>query len=49
VLDKELDALVAANPALRVLRLPLTHLTPAWDALDDVVEEIERFLPMSPA
>ena len=48
VLDKELDALVAANPAVRVLRLPLTHLAPAWD-LDDYAEDIERFLAMSPA
>ena len=40
VLDQELDALTAANEAVQVLRLPLTHLAPAWDAIDDVVVEI---------
>jgi pimeloyl-ACP methyl ester carboxylesterase len=49
VLDEELDGLVAANPAVRVQRLALTHLAPAWDALDEVVEEIDRFLARPPA
>ncbi|HEX6597644.1 MAG TPA: alpha/beta hydrolase [Acidimicrobiales bacterium] len=44
VLDAELDALASANDAVRVVRLPLTHLAPAWDAIDLVVTEIERFL-----
>ena len=44
VLDSELDALESSNDAVRVLRLPLTHLAPAWDALDEVAVEIERFL-----
>jgi len=49
VLDVELDALAAANPQVRVLRMPLTHLAPAWDAIDDVVAEIEGFLAATPA
>jgi pimeloyl-ACP methyl ester carboxylesterase len=44
VLDHELDALAAANDAVRVVRLPLTHLAPAWDAIDEVVDAIGRFL-----
>lgn len=48
VLDVELDALTAANPWVRVLQLPLTHLAPAWDALDDVAAEIERFFDEAP-
>jgi len=48
VLDVELDALEAANPAVRVLRLPLTHLAPAWDALEDVAVEIEAFFAANP-
>lgn len=44
VLDLELDALAAANPNVQVLRMPLTHLAPAWDAIDAVVDEVERFL-----
>jgi hypothetical protein len=43
VLDAELDALAATNPSVRVLRLPLTHLAPARDAIDEVVVEIEHF------
>ena len=46
--DAELDALAAANPAVQVLRMPLTHLAPAWDAIDEVVVEIERFLSAAP-
>lgn len=48
VLDVELDALAAANPQVRVLRMPLTHLAPAWEAIDDVVAEVERFLAATP-
>jgi hypothetical protein len=44
VLDEELDVLVAENPFVRVLRLPLTHLAPAWDALEDVAVAIDRYL-----
>jgi pimeloyl-ACP methyl ester carboxylesterase len=44
VLDTELDALTAANEAVQVLRLPVTHLAPAWDAIDDVVDMVESFL-----
>jgi pimeloyl-ACP methyl ester carboxylesterase len=44
VLDTELDALAATNASVRVVRLPLTHLAPAWDAIDEVVAVIERFL-----
>ncbi|MGY1780654.1 alpha/beta fold hydrolase [Geodermatophilus sp. SYSU D01036] len=47
VLDRELAALSATNHMVEVLSLPLTHLAPAWDALDDVVAEIERFLATS--
>jgi pimeloyl-ACP methyl ester carboxylesterase len=43
VLDEELDALVAANPAVTVVRLPLTHLAPSWEALAEVAVEVERF------
>jgi pimeloyl-ACP methyl ester carboxylesterase len=48
VLDVELDALAAANPWVRVLHLPLTHLAPAWDALDEVAVEVERFFAEVP-
>lgn len=44
MLDVELDALTAANEAVGVLRLPLTHLAPAWDAIDEVVAAVEAFL-----
>lgn len=49
VLDAELTGLMAANPLVSVLRLPLTHLAPAWDAIDDVVSHIEAFLDATPA
>jgi pimeloyl-ACP methyl ester carboxylesterase len=51
VLDDELDALVASNHNVEVVRLPITHLAPAWDALDDVVDLIIPFLarPVAPA
>jgi hypothetical protein len=44
VLDLELDALASTNPFIEVIRLPCTHLAPAWDALDVVIPEVERFL-----
>ncbi len=44
VLDLELEALGAANDFVRVLELPLTHLAPAWDALDLVTAAVARFL-----
>jgi pimeloyl-ACP methyl ester carboxylesterase len=43
-LDAELAALAAANPSVTVLPLPLTHLAPAWDALEEVADHVERFL-----
>jgi pimeloyl-ACP methyl ester carboxylesterase len=49
VLDAELDGLAAANPNIRVARMPLTHLAPAWDAIDDVIAQIEDFLGSSAA
>ena len=49
VLDDELDALTAANPWVQVQRLPLTHLAPAWDALDEVAAVIDRFFEEVPA
>jgi hypothetical protein len=44
VLDVELDALASVNDLIELVRLPLTHLAPAWDALDAIVLEVERFL-----
>jgi pimeloyl-ACP methyl ester carboxylesterase len=44
VLDAELEALTASNPWVEVIHLPLTHLAPAWDALDDIVPIVEAFL-----
>jgi pimeloyl-ACP methyl ester carboxylesterase len=43
VLDRELDLLEATNRNVEVLRLALTHLAPAWDAIDDVVGPIREF------
>jgi hypothetical protein len=48
VLDLELDALEASNRLAVVQRLPLTHLAPAWDALDSVAEAIEEFWRATP-
>lgn len=48
VLDAELEGLRAANPRVTVLRLPLTHLAPAWDAIEEVATEIEGFLAAHP-
>jgi pimeloyl-ACP methyl ester carboxylesterase len=47
VLDTELDALCGDNPHITVLRLPLTHLAPAWDAIDEVVDHVVAFLRLS--
>jgi len=44
VLDLELDALASSNSGVEVVRLPLTHMAPAWDALDVVVAEVAPFL-----
>jgi pimeloyl-ACP methyl ester carboxylesterase len=44
VLDTELDALCSDNPNVTVLRMPLTHLAPAWDAIDEVVVQASSFL-----
>lgn len=44
VLDTELDTLMATNPYVEVVRLPLTHLAPAWDAIDDVALLVQDFL-----
>jgi hypothetical protein len=44
VLDTELDALCAQRPNVTVVRLPLTHLAPAWDAIDEVTAHIIPFL-----
>jgi pimeloyl-ACP methyl ester carboxylesterase len=44
VLDRELSLLTAANAAVHVLHLPLTHMAPAWDALDEIVSTIRPFL-----
>jgi pimeloyl-ACP methyl ester carboxylesterase len=48
VLDTELEQLVAENPLVEVSHMPLTHMAPAWDAIDDVVDELERFLTAHP-
>ena len=40
----ELDALAVENPLVDVRRIPLTHLSPAWDALDLIVEVVADFL-----
>ena len=47
-LDRELDGLEAANHLVQVLRLPLTHLSPAWDDLELVAAEIDRFFARKP-
>jgi hypothetical protein len=44
VLDLELDELASVNDLVEVIRLPLTHMAPAWDALDTVLVEVDRFL-----
>jgi pimeloyl-ACP methyl ester carboxylesterase len=44
VLDHELDLLERANTNVEVVRVPLTHLAPAWDAIDDVTSLARDFL-----
>ena len=44
VLALELDALAGANPLVDVRSVPLTHLAPAWDALDLVADLVAEFL-----
>ena len=44
VLAAELDMVQTANPNVEVVRLPLTHLAPAWDAIDDVGGLAAEFL-----
>lgn len=48
VLDLELRELASSNGAVTVLHLPLTHLAPAWDALEQVAREVERFIAAAP-
>lgn len=48
VLDHELDRLVAGNPLVEVVRLPLTHLAPAWDALEQVAALVDDFFARAP-
>lgn len=44
VLDTALDQLAASNEQISVVPMPLTHLEPAWDRIDDVVEVVRPFL-----
>jgi pimeloyl-ACP methyl ester carboxylesterase len=44
VLDQELAELASTNANVRVLDLPFTHLEPAWDAIEQVAHEADRFL-----
>ena len=44
VLDAELDDLTATRPNIDVVRLPMTHLGPLTDGLDETVARINRFL-----
>jgi pimeloyl-ACP methyl ester carboxylesterase len=44
VLDEELAGLTAGNPLVTVVAMALTHLAPAWDALEEVAAVVERFL-----
>lgn len=48
VLDQELDALETANDLVQVIPLPLTHLAPAWDSLELVATNIDRFFARTP-
>lgn len=43
-LELELNDLVAAKPNVELIRLPLTHLAPMWNAADHIAELIDRFL-----
>ena len=44
VLDAELDMLQRRNTNVAVVKLPLTHLAPAWDAIDEVANLARDFL-----
>jgi pimeloyl-ACP methyl ester carboxylesterase len=44
VLDQELDVLSSNNSNVQVLSVPLTHLAPAWDAIDEIAAHIATFL-----
>jgi pimeloyl-ACP methyl ester carboxylesterase len=44
VLDTALDQLMSSSPRVHVVPMALTHLAPAWDALDEVVAVVEPFL-----
>jgi pimeloyl-ACP methyl ester carboxylesterase len=44
VLDTELDDLTTTRPNIDVVRLPLTHLGPVTDGLDQTLTHIDRFL-----
>jgi len=48
ILDEEIDDLAAANPRVETHRLPITHLAPAWDALDEVVALVADFFERIP-
>lgn len=43
-LELELNDLVAAKPNVELIRLPLTHVDPMWNAADHTAELINRFL-----
>jgi hypothetical protein len=44
VLDAELDHLTTTRPNIDLVRLPMTHLGPVTDGLDQTLTHIERFL-----
>lgn len=44
VLDEALDELASTNQNVSVVPMPLTHLEPAWDAIDEVFAVVEPFL-----
>ncbi|MFI6094862.1 alpha/beta fold hydrolase [Lentzea sp. NPDC051213] len=46
-LELELNDLVAAKPNIEVVRLPLTHVDPMWNAADHTAELIDQFLTSS--
>ncbi len=48
VLDLELDDLTASNPLVEVVRADLTHLAPAWDALEEVAALIDAYFARVP-
>jgi hypothetical protein len=48
VLDLALDQLTSTNDSISAVPMALTHLAPAWDAIDEVVAVIETFLAEAP-